>query len=804
MIKLPKFTSAKAEAPGVWGIDIGQCAVKAMRLEIIDGVVTATAFDYIEHPKILSQPDADPDQLTREALEQFLSRNSLKGDKVVIGVPGQSGLARFVKLPPVEEKKIGDIVKFEAKQQIPFPLEEVVWDFQKLGSGVVTDGFAMETEIGLFAMKRDMVARYLQHFKDVGVEVHLVQMAPLALCNYAAYDLLGKDVSNTGPQEGEEPSDKKECAVTLEMGTDNTNLVITDGEKIIWQRPIPLGGNHFTRALTKDLKLTFAKAEHIKRNAIKSPDLKKILAAIKTVLNDYVGEVQRSLGYFTNTHRDAKIKYIVGLGNAFRLPGLQKYLQEKLQIEVRKISKYNRVEGDDVLNAPQFSTNLLSFPVAYGLALQGLEVTRLQTNLLPYEIKMEREIRGKKPWALVSAAVLLLAVAGLSFGRSRERAAVDNRNPEIKRAIDAANQVRKTYTDYKAQYDREVERVKQSTLAIRRIAAGVEERFNWPLLYRYINDALPQPDGSKIAFSTRLRESAHQTFYKTTDRDRPDKSYAQHAYAFLIQKRIDRAIGKNLDPKSAAERDEYIKRWLTQVNVESVSALYSDDLASYYQNIYTEIPTLRGMDPGDAELVKNKKFDLLPKTGWVVEIRGYTYNDNVRFIENTILENLQNPEAANVNPNLDPQLKAQIKDRIKCFLLFKNEKVANPVPGNFAHIQRGFVAQLLNPAQQVGGVAPLQPVPGQLDPLAEQAKRTSWKPIGQLGGAAFVRGGGGPGGGGVPNIGIPQPNQPQGAVALQARWEFVILFVWQEPLPTEAGAASAQQPIVPPPPPPGM
>src|SRR5262245_37206925 len=108
-----------AEQPGVWGIDGGQCALKAVRLvESEGGQVTATHFDYIEHPKILSQPDADPDQLVREALEKFLSRNSLRGDQVAISVPGQSGLARFVKLPPVEEKKITDIVRFEAKQQI--------------------------------------------------------------------------------------------------------------------------------------------------------------------------------------------------------------------------------------------------------------------------------------------------------------------------------------------------------------------------------------------------------------------------------------------------------------------------------------------------------------------------------------------------------------------------------------------------------------------------------------------------------------------------------------------------------------
>src|SRR5438270_11531114 len=350
---------------GVWGIDLGQCGLKAIRLVESDGQVTVSAFDFVEHPKILSQPDADRDQLTREALNKFLSRNSIKGDVVCISVPGQSGLARFVKLPPVEEKKIGDIVRFEAKQQIPFNLDEVVWDYQKLGSGVVTDGFAMETEIGLFAIKRDTVNRYLQHFKDVNVEVHIVQMAPLALCNFVSYDLLEKS-ADTAPAQAEEPGGKKKCVVALDIGADNTNLVITDGNRIIWQRPIPLGGNHFTRALTKDMKLTFAKAEHLKRNATKSPELKQILSSLKPVLNDFVGEVQRSLGYFTNTHRDASIQYMMGLGSAFRLPGLQKFLGEKLQLDVRRLQKLERVVGDEVLSAPVFTENVLSFAVAYG------------------------------------------------------------------------------------------------------------------------------------------------------------------------------------------------------------------------------------------------------------------------------------------------------------------------------------------------------------------------------------------------------------------------------------------------------
>ena len=135
-----------AKSDAVWGIDIGQCALKALKCrshEKDDDRIVIEAFDYIEYPKILSQPEAEPDELVREALEQFLSRNDLAGDSVALAVAGQSGLARFIKLPPVESKKIPDIVKYEARQQIPFSLDDVVWDYQQLTGGSEEDGFAL-------------------------------------------------------------------------------------------------------------------------------------------------------------------------------------------------------------------------------------------------------------------------------------------------------------------------------------------------------------------------------------------------------------------------------------------------------------------------------------------------------------------------------------------------------------------------------------------------------------------------------------------------------------------------------------
>ena len=155
-----------ARVQRVWGIDIGQSALKALHCVREGEQLTADAFDYVEYPKILSQPESDPEALVREALEQFLSRNQItREDKVAISVPGQSGLAKFFKPPPVDVKKIPDIVRYEAKQQIPFPLDDVIWDFQRMVGGAEVDGFAVDTEVGLFAMKREQVYRYLKPFQ---------------------------------------------------------------------------------------------------------------------------------------------------------------------------------------------------------------------------------------------------------------------------------------------------------------------------------------------------------------------------------------------------------------------------------------------------------------------------------------------------------------------------------------------------------------------------------------------------------------------------------------------------------------
>jgi len=599
-----------AKSNTVWGIDIGQCALKALECrphEKDSDRIVVESFDYIEYPKILTQPEADPAEIVREALELFLSRNDLSSGRVAISVAGQSGLARFIKLPPVEAKKIPDIVKYEARQQIPFSLEDVVWDYQQLTGGSEEDGFALEPEVGLFAMKRDQVARALQPLEEAGIEVDFIQLMPLAVYNYVCFDRF--DNLQSRPYD---PNDPPESTVVISLGTDTTDLVVTNGYRV-WQRNIPIGGNHFTRALSKELKLTFVKAEHLKRNATQADDPKAVFQAMRPVSSDLLAEIQRSLGYFTSIDKTAKIGEVVALGNAMKLPGIQRYLTQNLEQDVKPIEAFERLSGGSATARTQFKENILSFAVAYGLCVQGLGKSEIRTNLLPEEIVRSRLIRAKKPWAVAGVAAVLV---GLTFNYFMHVAAC--RDTETEAMIRAESNAKSTQT----------------------AASGYESR----------------------------RSELHAAFdnIKTIGDNLVSNVEGRLLWLELL-KAFDAALPK--DPRPLDQREETVEdiSARNELHIVSLDEQHFEDLgADWFSNVETAYLDARGMRSGqDSEGGEpTEDFDSgfddsgvgadgqgegdnLSGPGWVIQLTGFHYhnlgqsNDTARFVNNTLIKALE-------------------------------------------------------------------------------------------------------------------------------------------------------------------
>lgn len=467
-----------ASGNAVWGIEVGQCALKAIKLRPAGDQLELLGFDLIEHPRILSQPDANPDELIKAALEKFVSRNDWQGEPFVIGVPGQQTFSRFCKLPPVDPKKIPDIVRYEAMQQIPFDMDDVVWDYQTFSTPDSPD-----LEVGIFAMRKDLIRKNIEYYSAVGIAPIAVQTVPSALYNFCRYDKQGA---------GDEGA-----TVIVDVGAQNTDLIIVE-QKSAWSRNIPLGGNSFTEALVKAFKLSFAKAENLKKTAAASKYARQIFQAMRPVFAELVAEIQRSLGFYASTHRDVELKKVLALGNAFRLPGLQKYLENNLTVGdgVVKLEKFNQIVPSANINAPQFAENILSFGAAYGLAIQGLGLAPISASLLPTELARIAVWRKKTPYFAAAAACLGL---GMVFPWTRSfldqgALAADNDPNRMK-----VSQIIQTARGYQAEFGQaQADTGAQEEKIKKIIAMQTEHKLLLPRIMQVIHSALPNP-GEPIA-----------------------------------------------------------------------------------------------------------------------------------------------------------------------------------------------------------------------------------------------------------------------------------------------------------------
>jgi type IV pilus assembly protein PilM len=462
-----------AEETGtVWAIDIGNNSLKALYLSTERGVVEVIGFDNIRHGKILSGDgvtDAERDELVALSLRKFVNKYDLSMDEIIISVPSQNSFARFVNLPPVEAKRIPEMVKFEAVQQIPFGINDVQWDWQ-----LMTEEDSPEIKVGIFAIKNEVVDSALEHFNREDVQVGYVQMSPMALYNYLVHDR--PDLVT---------SDNK-AVVVLNIGADNTDLVVCT-KSAVWQRCILIGGNAFTRAISDAFRLNFEKAEKLKRTAPVSKYARQILQAMRPVFTDLGSEMQRSLGFYNNSNPDTKIVKIIALGGGTKLRGLLKYLQQTLQIPVERPDSFKRLGIGPGVSPAKFHENVCDFGIVYGLALQGLGLARIESNLLPRNIARSMAWASKGKY-FIAAACMLLAVSLLCFARTGLDGMNYNKNSPVRQRIGG---ILNTVEDAKKRLEDEKRKGSESKAIIEKELEPFKYREMIPYLHEVIISALP-------------------------------------------------------------------------------------------------------------------------------------------------------------------------------------------------------------------------------------------------------------------------------------------------------------------------
>ncbi|NOZ19520.1 MAG: type IV pilus assembly protein PilM [Planctomycetes bacterium] len=373
----------------VWAIDLGSSAVKAVKMVRSGSVLVVQGYDVI--PLGGGSVEMPREELIRGAIGALASRQRLRADGIFLAIPGKGVLTKFISLPPVEESRIPEIVNYEARQQIPFDLDEVIWRYQK-----VKEVFAPgePVEISLVAARKENVVELINALGDYGRKLAGVQVSPLALYNFIKYD-----------------QQLPGATVIVDIGSEVTDLVVAS-KNGFWPRGLHIAGNSINRALEENFKIPVDEAESIKQNIAESKFRKQIMDLLQPIYRELIGEIQRSLGYYKSLAKDVRLDEILLLGNGLKVSGLERFIAENLNYNVRKVTELQTIQLGRGINPAEFSQALPGLGVALGLGVQALGMGEVKLNLLPDEFVMAREISGKKP---IAVAALLLFALGFGF-----------------------------------------------------------------------------------------------------------------------------------------------------------------------------------------------------------------------------------------------------------------------------------------------------------------------------------------------------------------------------------------------------
>lgn len=406
--------------------------------------------------------------VTTSKTNEFLQEESISVKQVSISFSGQSIFSRFAQLPLVDQTKIYQIVKYEAQQQIPFPLDEVIWDYQMI------EGLTQEQLCVLIvAVKKEIIENLVQSFETINIEILAVNINPLSLYN----------VFIKSPELPIEP------AAIIDIGRKTTDFLIIEGSSM-WARTIPIAGDSITQELKRELKLNLEEAEQFKikklnisGSAIDNERDEKASQTGKLVLNRLLAEVTRSLGFYRTQYKKSEVKYFYITGGTSQLSGLKEFISKRLKSDIHELDPLQSFQSIGQNICDEWKTRKNIFSAVSGMALVSTKGSR-KVNLLPKPYIRSQSLKKKRNWILLSAFFSFLIIFylwGINFYMLQRKQAVLN---HINKQIDEIK-------EFNTQLNQQIKSIENYNNKLLKLDELVQYRRFWLDVFSEVEKAIP-------------------------------------------------------------------------------------------------------------------------------------------------------------------------------------------------------------------------------------------------------------------------------------------------------------------------
>lgn len=405
--------------------------------------------------------DATREAVILKALQETLAEKGIKGKNVNVCAPGFHVFSKFVKLPPVDATKVTQIIQYEAQQNVPFPLAEVVWDYQILGSAP-----SGELEVLLIAIKSDVVEGLFRVAAQAKLQLNLCDASPAALCNAFRYNY----------------GDLEECAMLLDIGAKSSSLLFFEKGKV-FSRSINLGANAITQDFAAEAKLKFDEAEKIKiaegfvslGGAYEEPE-NPHQAAISKIARQFMTklhiQVNSTLQFYRGQQGGAAPQRLFLSGGASIMPYTAQFFAEKLNIPVEYFNPLRNLRIDPAVNLEELARVAHSLGEVVGLGLRNLAHCPVELNLMPESTLRWQAFNQRKPYfiATVFSLVLVAFAVGFLFEKLAQlkKSEIAALEPKVQQIQSKNDSFRRVYS-----------RLQAAQKDADQVASWLEQRYYW-------------------------------------------------------------------------------------------------------------------------------------------------------------------------------------------------------------------------------------------------------------------------------------------------------------------------------------
>ena len=345
-----------------------------------------------------TSPDGEPAPELSDAVRAIMRAKGIRSAPLMVALSGQVVFPRFVRLPAVGADKLLQMVEYEVEQNVPFPMDEIVWNHQYIG-----DDSSGEQSAMIVAAKIDNVREVTDHLTELGIEPDIVDVAPMALYNCLRYNY----------------SELEGCSVLLDIGARSTNLIFIEDDKI-YSRCIPVAGNAITQDIAKGFGISFSEADALKREmgyvalggvyAAENQQQERISKIIRNVVTRLHAEINRSVNFYRSQQGGTAPVRLFLTGGSAAIPQLDNFFRQKLNVEVDFLNPFLNVSINRKLDADQVGLDAFMLAESVGLALRRSLECPIEINLMPPEIIKHKSFKKRVPFFGLAVAGLLMSL----------------------------------------------------------------------------------------------------------------------------------------------------------------------------------------------------------------------------------------------------------------------------------------------------------------------------------------------------------------------------------------------------------